>query len=254
VAIEILGLLVAGAGASWGWWQLQRRRWAKVSKRELERILDGDSQIVFSVASHAVTSRGQPEMWPLHLLYGLLQDESFKTALTALGGDPDAVETKVLARLDELKTLDGGHAQLIETLNRAFTTAHISHRQISIADLGSRVAYTDAGSLIGVEPYELCFRLVHGLPLPPTELPGRTDVAVVLRNDNHTTFEFVMAILQNLFDVSSDRAKALAMETHEKGRAIIGRYKLAVAKDKLIAARSRARDQGFPLWIGLEDC
>jgi ATP-dependent Clp protease adapter protein ClpS len=89
--------------------------------------------------------------------------------------------------------------------------------------------------------------------IPPTDLPGRTDVAVVIRNDHHTTFEFVVGVLQNAFDLTAAAAEAYARQTHTEGRALIGRFKLAVARDRVIAARSRAREQGHPLWIGLED-
>jgi len=254
VGIEILGILVAGAGASWGWWQLQRRRYARMGLKELESAFDGDAQIAFTVAGHAMTSRGHAEMWPLHLLYGLLQDETFTNAIKASGGDPDAIETKVLAELDERKTDEIGARQLIDVINRAYYIAQSHERKITIVDLAGRVLASDAGKLVAAETFEIYFRLVHGMAPMTLDMPGRTDVAVVLRNDNHTTFEFVIGILVNVFDLSADEAKSRAMETHNDGRSIIGRLKLAVARDKVISARSRAREQGFPLWIGLEDC
>lgn len=253
MAIEILGLLVAGAGASWGWWQLQRMRYAR-SVKALESVLDDDAQVAFTVAGHAMTSRGHAHLTPLHLLYGLLQDESFTAVLRSLEADPDAIETKVLAVLDGIKGDDhAAAAELVEVLNRAYTTARIGERKVSVADFGARIAYSDAGNLLGIDPYALCFRLVHDHALPPPELAGRTDVAVVLRNDNHTTFEFVVNVLQKVFELSGSDADARARETHHEGRAVIGRYKSAVAREKVIAARALARDQGFPLWIGVED-
>ena len=44
------------------------------------------------------------------------------------------------------------------------------------------------------------------------------------------------------------------LETHTQGKAIVGRYKHAAAHDKVVAARTRAREAGYPLWIALEDC
>lgn len=254
MGIEILGLIVAGAGASWGWWQLQRHRHGRLGLAELESAFDGDAQVVFSVAGHAMTSRGHAEMWALHLLYGLLQDESFTGALKTQGGDPDAVETNVLAELDERKTDDAGAAQLVDVINRSYFIAQGADRKVSVVDLAGRVLATDAAALLGVDAYELYFRIVHDMAVPPLELPGRTDVAIVLRNDNHTTMEFVMAILQNVFDLSPADAEARTMETHHHGRSIIGRFKSPVATEKVTKVRTHAREHRFPLWIGLEDC
>jgi ATP-dependent Clp protease adaptor protein ClpS len=255
VGIEILGLLVAGAGASWGWWMLQRARNTRLGLKELESAFEPDAQIVFTVAGHAMTTRGHTEMWPLHLLYGLLQDESFTSAVKAQGGDPDAIESKVLTELDDRKTDERGPEQLVYVINHAYYVARSHDRKVSVVDLAGRVlGVPSVSELLGIDPYELNFRLVHGLAPPSLEMPGRTDVAVVLRNDNFTTFEFVIAVLVNVFDLPPDDAEARAMQTHKESRSIIGRYKLAVARDKLITARARARDAGFPLWIGLEDC
>lgn len=254
MGIEILGLLVAGAGASYGWWQLQRRRNARFGQKQLEAGFDGDAQVVFSVAGHAMTSRGHTELWTVHLLYGLLQDETFTTAIRKLDGDPDAIESKVLAVLDERKADPQGAVQAIEVLNRAYWIAQATDRKVEIVDVWSHLSRTEIASLIGVDPHELLFLLVHGMRPAALDMPGRTEAHVVLRNDNHSTFELVVGILMNVFELSEDDAKARAMDTHNTGRTVIGRYKLPVARDKVIAARARARDQGYPLWIGLEDC
>lgn len=247
-------MLVASAGASWGWWQLQRRRHTRMGLKELESAFDGDAQVVLTVALHSMQSRNHPELWPLHLLYGLLQDESFTAVVKKLDGDPDLAETQVLSALDERKLEPNGAAQAMSLLNYCYAVSRSLERKVSVSELAVRVLLTDAASFIAVDTFDLRFTLVHGMRPPPADLPGRTDVAVVLRNDDHTTFEFVTAILQNVFEIQPAAADALAKQTHSEGRAIIGRFKLAVARDKLIAARSRAREQQFPLWVGLEDC
>ncbi len=250
--IEFLGLLVAGAGASWGLWQLQRHRFSR-GRRQLEAALEDDANIVFTVAGHAATSRGHQEMWPLHLLYGLLQDDTFTQAVRVRGGDPDAIETKVLAELDSRKSDEASARELVQLLNHAFGVAHASDRKVSVIDLAVTLLHLDVRDLLGVDAHPLRHQLVHGMQLPEPELAGRTDVAVVLRNDNYTTFEFVIGILENVFELSPADAEARARETHAEGRCVIGRYKTNVARDKIITVRSRAREQGFPLWIGVED-
>ncbi len=253
MSLDILTLVVAGAGASWGWWQLQRRRHARLGMAELESAFEDDAKVVLTVAGHAMTSRSHPEMWPLHLLYGLLQDEAFTSAIKKLDGDPDLAETQVLAALDERKLEPTGAPQVLSVLNHCWAVSQHLDRKVSVAELAIYVLQTDAAAFIAVDTYELRFVLTHGMKPPPADLPGRTDVGVVIRNDNHSTFEFVMGILQNVFDLSPADAQARAQETHTQGRAVIGRFKLAVARDKVITARSRARENSFPLWIGLED-
>ena len=88
----------------------------------------------------------------------------------------------------------------------------------------------------------------------PPELADRTELHVVLRNDDHTTQEFVTALLHDVFDLDETAATTKMMETHRQGKTIVGRYRLAAAKDKILTARRRARDAGFPLWVGVEDC
>jgi ATP-dependent Clp protease adapter protein ClpS len=63
----------------------------------------------------------------------------------------------------------------------------------------------------------------------------------------------VTSTLIDVFGLSEADAKARTLETHKEGRTTIGRFKLPVARDKVITVRSLARAQGFPLWVGLED-
>ena len=75
---------------------------------------------------------------------------------------------------------------------------------------------------------------------------------VVLRNDDYTAQQFVCHILEGVFELSADDARTRMMETHEQGRAIIGRFRPDEARAKIEDVRSRARAGGFPLWIGIE--
>lgn len=255
MAIEILGMLAAGAGTSWAWWRLQRRREQRLGRAELERMLDTDANVAFGVAAHEVTSRGHTAMWPLHLVYGLLQVEAFTEALDKLGAKPEAVETAVLAELDKSAPRDDeGMVELAHLLSHAYAVARHLDKQIGIVDLWARLAQLPVAKLVGVEPHELLFLLVHGMESPAADLPGRTDVHVILRNDNHTTQQFVTEVLRDIFGLSEADAHTRMMETHTQGKTIVGRFKLAVARDKVTTARSRARAQMFPLWVALEDC
>ena len=256
MGIEILGLLAASAGASYGWWRLQRRR----EQRLFDIPRDPDLEVALGVAQHEASSRGHGYLWPLHLLHGLVQDESFVAGITRLEGDATKFETYVQDALDrnaephdETAMQEGAHV-----LGFTLMAARAHGRAATCIDLWARIARTEVGKAAAaaakVEPTELLFLLAHGMPEPATDLADRTDVHVVLRNDDYTTREFVTAILRDVFELADDAASSLTDQTHNGGRAVVGRYKLAVAKDKIATVRRRARDEGFPLWIGVEDC
>lgn len=247
-------MMLAGAGASYGWWQLQRRRESRTGLKQLESSFDGDAAIAWGVAVHEVTSRGHHGMWPLHLLYGMLQVEAFTDAIERVGGHPDAIENRVLGALDAAKDDAKGIEQVGHLLSYTYAVAHHHDRKITLVDLWAKLAPLEVAKLLEVEAHELLFLLVHGMAPPAPDLPGRTDVHVILRNDDFTTQEFVTEILRDVFQLSDADAHTRMMETHTQGKTIVGRFKLAAARDKVIASRSRARAQMFPFWIGLEDC
>ncbi len=255
---ELLGLLAASAGASYGWWRLQRRRERKL----FDVPRDPDLEVVIGVAQHEAQTRGHGYLWPLHLLHGLVQDESFVAAIRRLDGDAVAFESHVQAELDKRPAHDDDAMhEGARVLGYTLLAARSHGRPATVVDLWARLATSDvaraAAAAATIEPTALLFVLAHGMPEPSTELAGgieRTEVHVVLRNDDYTTRELVVAVLREVFGLANEQAEALTQQTHEQGRAIVGRYKLAVARDKIAAARRRTREAGFPLWIGLEDC
>jgi ATP-dependent Clp protease adaptor protein ClpS len=253
VGLDILSFLVAGAGASYAWWSLQGRRQRKVDLKQLESAFDPDAQVVLSVALHEMQSRQHPELWTLHLAYGLMQDEGFTGAIRTLGGDPDAVETKISDALEQRTPQTEGAPSAVAIINRAHAIADHTGHKITNAHLWVWL-HRHLAPLVDVDSYELAFLLVHGMKQTTLDMPGRTDVHVLVRNDDHTTMEFVTWVLREVFDLSEGDAHARMMETHTKGSSIVGRFKLPVARDKVIAVRAKAREQGFPLWIDLEDC
>ena len=256
MAIELLGLLAASAGLSYGWWRLQRRR----EQLLLEAPRDPDLEVVLGVAEHEARSRGHAYLWPLHLLYGLAQDERFVGAIGRLGGDAAKLEAYAQDALDKHTDPhdDTAMHEAAHVLGYAVAAARSLNRPPTCTDLWAQLARTESGdaaaTTAGIEPTALLFLLAHDMPEPELELADRTDVHVVLRNDDYTTREFVVVVLRDVFELSDDEATDRMWQTHDQGAAIIGRYKLAVARDKVATVRRRARDAGFPLWIGIEDC
>lgn len=252
MAVEVLGILLASAGASYALRAWQRRR--EPPRLLLEDVLAEDAAVAMSVATHEAGSRAHPEIWPIHILYGLLQDEAFTAAIEKLGGTPSAIEERVLTELEK-RSRDHDEAARVEAL-RVLAYAHGQReRKITSTDIWAYLARTATGKLVEsgeLTCHALLFTLVHGMREPQPTLPDRVDVHVVMRNDDYTTRDFVVSVLREVFDESDAEPKM--MEVHNTGRGVVGRFKSPLAAMKIEAVRKRAREQMFPLWIAPEDC
>ena len=70
---------------------------------------------------------------------------------------------------------------------------------------------------------------------------------VVLLNDDYTTMEFVISVLETVFDKSPAEAYRIMMHVHQQGRGIAGVYPWDVAETKTDTVTSLAREAGYPL-------
>ena len=76
--------------------------------------------------------------------------------------------------------------------------------------------------------------------------------AVVMYNDDVTTFDFVIGVLMEIFDKDQPTAAALADLIHHTGSAEVGRYSREVAEVKVEETVSKARQNGYPLMCKVE--
>jgi len=70
---------------------------------------------------------------------------------------------------------------------------------------------------------------------------------VVLLNDDYTTMEFVITVLESVFQKSPAEAYRIMMHVHVNGRGIAGTYPWEVAETKVNTVISLAREAGYPL-------
>jgi ATP-dependent Clp protease adaptor protein ClpS len=77
--------------------------------------------------------------------------------------------------------------------------------------------------------------------------------SVVLLNDDYTTADFVVHVLETLFQKSPAEAYRVMMQVHVNGRGIAGVYPWEVAETKVQTVTSMARDAGYPLRAALEE-
>ena len=76
---------------------------------------------------------------------------------------------------------------------------------------------------------------------------------VIMHNDDFTSMEFVVEILMDIFHKDEMEAERLMLMVHESGKASIGAYPYDIAVTKVQAATSRAREEGFPFRMTVEE-
>jgi ATP-dependent Clp protease adaptor protein ClpS len=75
---------------------------------------------------------------------------------------------------------------------------------------------------------------------------------VLLYNDDYTPMEFVVRILENIFDKGPSAATQIMLQIHNSGMGVAGVYVLEVAETKLAAVHTLAERRGYPLRAGIE--
>lgn len=75
---------------------------------------------------------------------------------------------------------------------------------------------------------------------------------VLLFNDDYTTMDFVIEVLQRFFAMSRERALQIMLKVHSEGSAVCGVYTLDVAETKVAQVSAFAKQHGHPLRCGME--
>jgi len=70
---------------------------------------------------------------------------------------------------------------------------------------------------------------------------------VLLLNDDETTMEFVVEVLEDIFGKTRDEATRLMLEIHNNGRGECGVYSPEEAGQLVERVTEMARQNGFPL-------
>ena len=70
---------------------------------------------------------------------------------------------------------------------------------------------------------------------------------VIIYNDDFTTMEFVVHILNSIFYKSPSEAEALMLDVPERGSAGVGVYSYDIATSRVRKATMLAREHDFPL-------
>ncbi len=76
---------------------------------------------------------------------------------------------------------------------------------------------------------------------------------VVMHNDDFTTMDFVVAVLVDIFHKDEVTAQAIMLNVHKKGKAVVGKYPYDIASTKVAEALARAKSQGYPFRMTVEE-
>jgi len=76
---------------------------------------------------------------------------------------------------------------------------------------------------------------------------------VILHNDDYTTMEFVVHILETVFNFPEPEAFRIMLQVHQQGRGLCGAYTYEIAETRVTTVHELARENGFPLRASIEE-
>ena len=75
---------------------------------------------------------------------------------------------------------------------------------------------------------------------------------VLILNDDYTPMEFVVHVVQKVFNKSHDEATRLMLKIHTEGMGVCGMYPLEIAETKMNKVLNLAKEEQHPLQCIIE--
>ncbi len=84
------------------------------------------------------------------------------------------------------------------------------------------------------------------------EVPEPPMYKVLLHNDDYTTMDFVIMILESIFGKDTTEATKIMLNVHHKGYGVAGVYTREIGETKVAMVHRMSRKNQFPLKCSLE--
>lgn len=75
----------------------------------------------------------------------------------------------------------------------------------------------------------------------------------MLLNDDYTTMDFVVSVLETVFMKSPAEAVQIMLKVHRQGQGLCGVFSKQIAEAKVEVVHQRAREAGYPLRCVMEE-
>lgn len=76
---------------------------------------------------------------------------------------------------------------------------------------------------------------------------------VLLHNDDYTTMEFVVFVLQGIFHHSESEAMQIMLHVHKNGFGVAGVYTREIAETRIAQVEALARKHEYPLRCSMDE-